>query len=78
MNKHTAVIKGETVTISNVRGTRTMKFSCSPDQYHEGMEAYKNGKLMQDAFPFLSADEREFLISGMLPDEWERLFGKEE
>lgn len=78
MIPHVAVIRGETVTISNVRGTRTMNFNCSPDQYRIGMRAYKAGALIQDAFPFLSADEREFLISGILPDEWERLFGSEE
>jgi hypothetical protein len=29
----------------------------------------------QDAFPNLSADDREFLISGTTPEEWDELFG---
>ena len=32
------------------------------------------GALVQDAFPYLSADEREMLISGICPDCWENLF----
>lgn len=37
--------------------------------------AWQNGALAQDAFPYLSADEREMLISGICPDCWERTFG---
>lgn len=36
------------------------------------------GKLAQDAFPFLSHEEREFLISGITPDEWNEIFGSED
>jgi hypothetical protein len=31
--------------------------------------------LAQDAFPYLSADEREMLISGICPTCWEKTFG---
>lgn len=39
-----------------------------------------NGRsgLAQDAFPDLSIDEREFIISGIHPDEWNELFGNED
>lgn len=39
-----------------------------------------NGRsgLAQEAFPDLSLDEREFIISGIHPTEWEQLFGKED
>ena len=30
---------------------------------------------LRDAFPHLSADEREFLLSGSTPAEWDRYFG---
>jgi hypothetical protein len=36
---------------------------------------WQKGKLIQDAMPYLSAEEREFLISGIHPDEWNALFG---
>jgi hypothetical protein len=32
--------------------------------------------LAQDAFPHLSVDEREFIISGIHPVEWNELFGE--
>jgi hypothetical protein len=32
------------------------------------------GKLAQEAFPFLSHEEREFLISGITPAEWHEIF----
>ena len=34
--------------------------------------------LIQQAFPYLSADDREFLMTGCTPEEWEELFGKED
>ena len=37
-----------------------------------------DGALVQDAFPYLSADEREMLISGICPKCWDKLFGEEE
>ena len=43
-----------------------------------GMLEYKKGKLIQSCFPFLSADEREFILSGLTPDEYERLFPSED
>ena len=36
---------------------------------------WKDGKLAQNAFPYLSADEREMLISGICPDCWAGMFG---
>lgn len=41
---------------------------------------FMNGKsgLAQEAFPDLSIDEREFIISGIHPTEWMELFGNED
>lgn len=36
---------------------------------------WQDGELVQRAFPYLSADEREMLISGICPDCWDRMFG---
>ena len=52
-------------------------FQCTPEQFAAGMKAYKAGAHIQDAFPFLKAEEREFLISGITPNEWRAIFGKE-
>lgn len=32
------------------------------------------GALVQDAFPELDADQREFLMSGATPEEWDEMF----
>lgn len=37
-------------------------------------EWVNEGKLVQNAFPYLSADEREMLISGICPKCWESTF----
>ena len=37
-----------------------------------------SGMLVQDAFPQLSDSAREFLISGITPEEWDATFGKED
>jgi hypothetical protein len=44
----------------------------------EQIEAWRQGELIQDVMPHLSAAEREFLISGVTPEEWEALFGDDD
>lgn len=39
---------------------------------------WQNGKCVQDAFPYLSADERELLISGICSTCWNEMFDEEE
>jgi hypothetical protein len=39
---------------------------------------YKTGDLIQNCFPNLTADEREFIINGILPGEWDSLLGPEQ
>ena len=36
---------------------------------------WRGGKYIQDAMPYLSADERELLISLTCGDCWEKMFG---
>ena len=42
----------------------------------EQMQAYANGALVQHAFPNLSADEREFIMTGITAQEWDQAFRK--
>lgn len=37
---------------------------------------WEDGELAQNAFPYLSADEREMLISGICPKCWDGMFGE--
>lgn len=39
---------------------------------------WQDGELVQNAFPYLSADEREMLISGICPTCWDKMFGSNE
>ncbi len=43
------------------------------------MWRYAGGKeRIQDVFPHLTADEREFLMTGITAKEWKDAFGEEE
>ena len=39
----------------------------------QGMEAYKNGARIQDAFSDFDAEQREFLMTGTCPACWDDL-----
>ena len=45
------------------------------DVTDEQIADWQGGTLIQHAMPNLSADEREFLISGMTPEEWKEMWG---
>jgi len=38
------------------------------------VEAWRNGKLIQNALPYLDADQREMFISGVCGECWEKMF----
>ena len=44
----------------------------------EGFVAWQGGKLIQDALPELSADQRELLISGTCDKCWNEMFPSDE
>lgn len=44
----------------------------------EGLYKYRQGAFIQDAFPELSADEREFLMSGISGEEFDRVVEERE
>ena len=46
--------------------THTMNLDITNEQ----IETYANGALIQNAFPNLTAEEREFFKTGITPDEW--------
>lgn len=50
----------------------SLPIDISPEQW----KRWKDGELIQDVCPHLSADDREFLISGSTKEEWEQFFGK--
>ena len=54
--------------------TRTVELPITEQQ----LAAWQTGTLIQDAFPHLTPDQREFLLSGATSEEWDQLFGEEE
>lgn len=70
------VIFDNTVTVV-VNNGKTLIVNCSPEQFDVGLDLWEQGLNIQDAFPMLSPDEREFIKSGMLPEEWNALFAEE-
>ena len=42
------------------------------------LDRWTNGELIQNVFPDLSEDQREFLMTGITPEEWTQTFCEEE
>lgn len=43
------------------------------------LDAYEAGEcLIQTAFPYLSAEDREWIMTGITPEEWAEAMGSEE
>ena len=55
----------------------TMEISVCPLKYSAYIEGNMEGKI-QDLFPELNDDEREFLISGITPEEWNKYIPNDE
>lgn len=48
------------------------------DVAQEQIDAWENGALIQDVMPHLSADDREFLKTGITPEEWDEMWPDED
>ena len=51
----------------------SMSLPITEEQYN----AWEQGTLVQVALPHLSPDEREFVMTGITPEEWADNFGEE-
>lgn len=45
---------------------------------NEQLKAYEAGEYIQVAFANLDANQREFIMTGILQDEWDELFSEDE
>lgn len=52
----------------------SMELPMTEAEFSRAQAARANGALIQDAFPMLNADQREFILTGITPDKWEDLF----
>lgn len=53
--------------------THSMTLDITPEAYITGLVQWEQGMLIQKAFPTLTADEREFIMTGTTPEEWDAL-----
>jgi hypothetical protein len=54
----------------------SMDINITIDELNRINNRFGTTELIQNIVPNLSADEREFLISGITPAEWESLYGE--
>jgi hypothetical protein len=52
-----------------------MEIPLSLEEYTQRQKLRRRGALIQDAYPELNADQREFIKTGITPERWEELFG---
>lgn len=69
---HVMWIDEETADVTQVspfsRKTHIMRIKMK----QADLKAWINGKTIQDALPYLTADEREFLMTGITAEEWDK------
>lgn len=51
--------------------TRTLEIDITPDE----LNRWASGELIQNVVPHLSPNDREFIITGNTPEEWDEAFG---
>jgi len=54
--------------------TRTKNILVTEEQ----LARWQGGERIQDAMPYLSASDREFIMTGITDDEWDQAFGEDE
>lgn len=54
-----------------------MVFPMSKQDMVKGLADHSAGALIQNVFPLLTADQREFLMTGITPAEWDDAFNED-
>ena len=62
----------KTSMLSNSVSTRDLSVTQSQ------IELWEAGGLIQDVMPELSSEDREFIMTGITPEEWDSVFSEEE
>ena len=56
----------------------TMTLNIDEELFEKQLALWQDGMLIQDAFPMLNRDEREFIMTGLTPEIWDSMMHKEE
>jgi hypothetical protein len=59
------------------RRVNKMEIPLTPEQFEAAYHAWRTGALIQNAFPTLDAGLREFIKTGVTPQEWDETFGRD-
>ena len=62
---------GRRSIINNKWGT--INININPIEFVTGLLKHQQGEFIQDVFPQLTSDEREFIISGIDSEEWDTI-----
>jgi hypothetical protein len=54
-----------------------MEIPLSQEEFSRREILWQTGELIQNAFPMLDAGQREFIKTGITPDEWDNMFGED-
>lgn len=46
----------------------------TPELFQQGLDQMRRGVIIQEAFPMLAPQDREFILSGITPQRWNKLF----
>ncbi len=52
----------------------SLEIDMPEDEFQERLESWQRGVYIQDAFPMLTAGEREFIKTGITPEDWQSQF----
>jgi len=55
--------------------SKTIEIPISKKEYQIAVDKWRKGAMIQEAFPMLTAGQREFIKTGITEEEWEKIFG---
>ena len=65
--------------VSQISGIEhTIDIPMEEEEFKQAYFAWENGAYIQTAFHMLPADLREFIKTGVTPQEWKEVFGNED
>jgi hypothetical protein len=64
--------------ITRISGMTGVEHTREIDVEQEQLDAWDAGLLIQEAMPQLDADDREFIMTGITPSEWDDTFGSDD
>lgn len=60
---------------SDITGeVHSMDLPLSEAEFYRRLERWEDGEMIQNAFDNLNADQREFIQTGITPEEWNKYF----